>query len=154
MSASNTVPRVNNTGSTRGRPFAKGNQGRPRGSRNKTRLALESLLEGEAERLTRKAVELALGGDITALKLCLDRLLPPRRDRPVLFALPPLNTPTDAVRATAALLQGAATGELTPTEAEALSRLVAGYTRAVEVHEIENRLAALEQAHDNARGRR
>jgi len=124
------------------------------GSRHRTTLALDALLEGEAERLTRKAVELALQGDITALKLCLDRLLPPRRDRPVPFRLPPLDTPADAVKATVALVHGVAAGELTPAEAGALSRLVEGFTQAVEVHEIESRLAALERAQDTSRGRR
>jgi hypothetical protein len=70
-----------NAGRTRGRPFENGNPGRPRGSRNKATVAAESLLEGEAERLTRKAVERALEGDVAALKLCMDRLLPPRRER-------------------------------------------------------------------------
>src|SRR3954454_19391456 len=104
-------------GEQRGRSFQRGQSGNPHGrsvgSRHRTTLALDALLEGEAERLTRKAVELALQGDITALKLCLDRLLPPRRDRPVLFALPPLDTPADAMKAMAALLQGVAIGEFT-----------------------------------------
>jgi hypothetical protein len=51
---------------TRGRPFAPGNPGRPKGSRNKATLAAEALLDGEAEALTRKAIELALAGDVTA----------------------------------------------------------------------------------------
>ncbi len=69
----------------RGRPFEKGQSGnlagRPRGSRNRATQAMQQLLDGEARALTRKAVELALGGDTTALRMCLDRLLAPRRDR-------------------------------------------------------------------------
>ncbi|WP_346658170.1 DUF5681 domain-containing protein [Bradyrhizobium sp. 138] len=62
-------------------PGQSGNpRGRPRGSRNRTTLAVEALLEGEAEALTRKAIELATGGDIQALRICLDRLCPPRRE--------------------------------------------------------------------------
>jgi|SRR6476469_5365777 len=63
-----------NAAKTRGRPFGQGNPGRPKGSRNKSTLAAEALLEGEAEVLTRRAVERALQGDIQALRLCLDRL--------------------------------------------------------------------------------
>jgi hypothetical protein len=48
-------------------------------------MAAEALLDGEAEALTRKAVELALAGDTVALRLCLERLLPPRRSRRVTF---------------------------------------------------------------------
>ena len=46
----------------RGRPFAKGTSGNPRGrppgSKNKTTLAVEALLEGEAQAITRKAPSL------------------------------------------------------------------------------------------------
>ena len=69
----------------RGRPFARGKSGnltgRPRGARNHTTIAAEMLLEGEAENLTRKSVELALNGDIHALLLRLDRIIPPRREQ-------------------------------------------------------------------------
>ena len=76
----------------RGRPFPKGQSGnpagRPAGARNRRTLAAVRLLDGEAEALTRKAVELALAGDAMALKLCLERILPPARERAVRFALP------------------------------------------------------------------
>ena len=42
---------------------------------------VEELLDGEAEALTRKAIDKALEGDMAALRMCLDRLLPPRRNR-------------------------------------------------------------------------
>ena len=63
-----------NAGDTRGRPFQAGNPGRPKGARNKASLAAEALLDGEAETLARKAVEMALAGDTTAMRLL-------RRDR-------------------------------------------------------------------------
>ena len=80
----------------RGRPFEKGRSGYPggrrAGSRNKKTLAAMALLEGEAEGLTRKAVELAMRGDPAALRLCLERILPPCRERAVKFALPPIES--------------------------------------------------------------
>ena len=48
--------------------------GKPKGARNKTTLAVEALLDGEAEALTRKAIERALEGDSVALRLCLERI--------------------------------------------------------------------------------
>ncbi len=70
-------------------PGQSGNpSGRPRGSLNRTTLAAQTLLDGEAEKLTRKAVEMALAGDPAALRICIDRVLPPRRDRPVSIYLP------------------------------------------------------------------
>jgi hypothetical protein len=94
--------------------------------------------------LTRRAVELALEGDTTALRLCLERIAPPQKDRPVTFALPRLETPADAVKASAALLTAVASGDLTPSEAEALSKLVERFVRAVEAHHILERLESLE----------
>jgi hypothetical protein len=128
----------------RGRPFAAGNPGRRPGSCNKATLAAEALLAGEAEALTRKAVELALSGETTALRLCLERIAPPRKDRPVTFALPPLGTARDAVTASAALLQAVAEGDLTPLEAGELSKLVANHIEALKTTELEERLTALE----------
>ena len=133
-----------NAGSTRGRPFQAGNIGRPKGARNKATLAVEALLDGEAEALTRKAVEMALSGDTTALRLCLDRIAPPRKDRPVPFTLPPLTSAKDAVTASAALLTAVASGDLTPMEAGELSKLVANYVEALKTCDIEERLALVE----------
>ena len=53
----------NNASETRGRPFPKGNSGRPKGARNKATLASEALLDGEAGALIRKAVDMALAAD-------------------------------------------------------------------------------------------
>jgi hypothetical protein len=74
----------------RARPFPKGQSGNPagwpRGSSNRATRAVEILLGGEATPLTRKAVELALGGSEGALRLCLDRIIAPRRERPIQLA--------------------------------------------------------------------
>jgi Family of unknown function (DUF5681) len=128
--------------------FAPGQSGNPagklKGTRHRVTLAVEALLEGEADKLTRKAVELALAGDTTALRLCLERIAPPRKDRAVAFALPDLAKTEDAVRAMAALVGAVAAGELTPSEASELGRLVEGFTRAVDTHELQQRLTRLE----------
>src|SRR5712691_6281944 len=83
-------------GRVRGRPFEKGRSGNPAGRRvgcrNKTTIAAASLLKGEAEALTRKAVELALVGDPTALRLCIERVLRQCRERTIKFVLPPIES--------------------------------------------------------------
>jgi hypothetical protein len=134
----------NNAENTRGRPFSLGNSGRPKGARNKATLAIEALLDGEAELITRKAVDLALEGDTTALRLCLDRIMPARKDRPVAFALPALTSARDAVVASAALLEAVANGDLTPMEAGELSKLVTNYVEALKTADFEERLASIE----------
>ena len=107
---------------------------------------MEALFEGEAEAIGRKAIEKAKEGDTTAMRLCLERIIPPRKDRPVAFEMPKLETAADAVKATGAIAQAVADGDLTPSEAGELSRLVESFTRAVETHELEARLAKLEEA--------
>ncbi len=132
-----------------GRPFKKGKSGnpagRPQGSRNKATLAIDELLDGEADKLTRKAVELAMEGDTTALRLCLERLCPPRKDRPVSFDLPTMETPVDAVAAMAALLAAVAQGEVTPGEAQTIAAVIEAQRRVIECEDHERRLRALEQ---------
>jgi hypothetical protein len=93
-------------------------------------LAVEAILDGEAEALTRKAVELAKSGDTTALRRCLERLAPPRKDRPVNLALPPLERTEDAKAGTAALLRAVAAGDVTPSEGEAVAKLIETHCRA------------------------
>ncbi len=119
-------------------------KGRPKGALNKATLAVQSLLDGEAEGLTRKAVELALQGDITALRLCLDRIAPPKRESHVSVELPPIKSAADLPAAVAALLAAVAGGQITPGEGERLARLVGEAGRALELADIETRLAALE----------
>lgn len=133
-----------NAAKTRGKPFAPGNPGRPPGARHKVSLAVEALLEGEAEGLTRKAVEMGLAGDMAALRLCLDRIAPARRDRLVVVDLPALATAEDGPAALAAIAAAAACGEITPGEAQALASVVVEHRRGVEAVDIERRLAALE----------
>ena len=132
----------------RGRAFGPGQsgnpRGRPQGARNKITLMLDALLDGEAEEIGRKAVELAKAGDSRALKACFDRLLPARRDRFVPFELPPIASASDLPAASAALLFGVASGEITPSEAAGLAKLLDTHARALAVDDMERRLAQLE----------
>jgi hypothetical protein len=131
------------------KPGQSGNPaGKPKGARNKATLAMEALLDGEAEEITRTAISMAKAGDPTAMRLVLDRLISPRRDRPVNFALPKLVTAADAVKATSAILEAVAAGELTPSEAGELSKLVDSFRAALTTAELEERLAKLEAAND------
>jgi len=124
--------------------FGPGNSGKPKGTRHKATQAALALLDGEAEALTRQAVTMALGGDATALRLCLERIAPPRRDAPVTFDLPRMETARDAAKAAGAVLGAVAHGDLTPTEGAHIMALVETYRRTLETTELEARLAALE----------
>ena len=139
---------IGNNGGTTGRTgsgrFAPGNPGRPQGARHKATMAALALLDGEAESLTRQAVTMALAGDATALRLCLERIAPPRKDVPVAFALPAMTTAKDAATAAAAVLGAVASGALTPTEGAHIMGLIEAYRRTLETTELEGRVTALE----------
>jgi hypothetical protein len=134
----------------RGRPFEPGQSGnpsgRPKGARNKTTLAVEALLDNEAEALTRKVIELALAGNMAAIRLCFERLLPPRRDRGVVFDLPKIESAADAVAASGAVLESCAAGTLSPGEAADVMELIKTHLRAIDLRQIETGMAALERS--------
>ena len=127
------------------KPGQSGNpKGKKPGTRHQATRLAETLLDGEAKAITRKAVELALQGDQTALRLCMERLLPPRKGRPVNFALPPIATMKDVAKAHDALLAAVAAGDLTPDEAAALLPILNSKLKTIEAGEIAERLTHLE----------
>ena len=134
------------TGQVRGRPFPKGRSGNPGGrrfgSRNKATMAALELLADEAEALTRKAVEAALAGDPTAMRLCLERILP--RDRAVEFALPPIKSAADVARAMGAVTATLAHGLITPAEGQAIANVVTTFVQTIETSDFDRRLQMLE----------
>src|SRR3978361_2395275 len=101
-----------------GGKFQPGQSGNPtgkaKGTRNRTTQAVEAILDGEAEGLARKAIEMALDGDGPALRLCLDRLCPPRKDRVVQFDMPVIEKIADVPIATPKLMQAGAAGAPPP----------------------------------------
>ncbi len=122
--------------------FATGNPGRPKGARHKATLAAMALLDGEVEAITRKCIEQALGGDTTALRLCLERILPARKDMPLAGGLDiggDLATDIDAI------IRAVAGGVITPSEADSLSKILEAKRKIKELSEIEERLHALEE---------
>ena len=121
--------------------------GRPRGSRNKASLRMQEMLEQRAEELVNKLVAMAIAGNIGALRLCLDRLVPARRNEPLFCELPPLAEAADAaVAATAAIVSAAAAGDVTADEAAKLAKVISLYIDSLEAHQFEDRLAKLEGA--------
>jgi hypothetical protein len=126
--------------------FSKRNPGRPKGSRHKYVLAIQNMLDGEAEALGRKAIELALAGDTVALRLCFERILPPRKDVPVQFDLPAISDAREAATAAQAVLKAVSDGRLAPNEATLVMALVERFGRVLELSEYEDRIKALERA--------
>ena len=134
--------------------FAKGNPpgpGRPPGSRNKSALWFDALADEGTEDLIRVVAEKAGKGNMRAASIVLARTWPRRRGRPVTLDLPAVDTAGGLVQAQAAVIAAMARGELTPDEAAAVASVLETQRRALETHDHERRLAALEAQADETR---
>lgn len=133
----------------RGKPFAPGQSGnpagKPKGTLNRTTLLTRNILQAEAEDVARVVLEAAKGGDLTAAKLVLDKLVPQAKEAPVSepVELPEL-TPEGLPKAVAQVVQGVAAGRLLPGEGQALIGMLEGLRKSLEFCELEKRIAALE----------
>jgi hypothetical protein len=77
-------------------------------------------------------------------RLCLERIIPPRRERPINFELPSIQAPADALKATAALIAAVGSGDVTPSEAAELAKLIEGLVKSLEATELADRITKLE----------
>ena len=119
--------------------------GRPTGSRNRATLMAEQYLEGEAEQLTRKVVDMAKGGNILALRLCLERVIPIRRERSIELELPPAHNALDLAANLQRILAAVGEGRITPGEAQALTEVVSSQAHLFETADMERRMQELEE---------
>jgi hypothetical protein len=127
---------------TRGRPFANGNPGRKRGSKNRTTIVATALVDGEVEELVRKAVDLAKAGDVVMLKFLLGRVLP--RERAIKLDLPRMDFADDAVEALGSIMRAVSEGLISPSEGAALATLTNSYARAIDMADLVKRMDLLE----------
>jgi hypothetical protein len=127
-----------------GNPF-----GRPRGIRNKATLLAESLFEDEIEGICRKAIEEAKQGNIQAIKLVLDRILPPKKEASIFIDLPVMKAGADILEAIHRVTIAVCQGEITPSEGEILMRIIDTQAKAIELNEFEQRLKNLEERQRN-----
>ena len=119
--------------------------GRTKGTKDRAGIAMTGPLTHAASKLARKAVEMALAGDTTALRLCLDRIYPVPKGRTVKFTLGETITPQNLPAAYATIIQRTAAGEITPTEAADIMKALDAFKNAVVAAELEARVADLEK---------
>lgn len=129
--------------------FQKGRSGNPhgkaKGTRNRATLAAEQLLQSDLDNICRRLIEEALTGNMQAIKLVLDRVLPPKKDRVIDVRLPKLQTADDAMNAMSIIFDAVGSGNITPSEGEAMSRVIDAFVKTIQEHEIEKRVSLLEQ---------
>jgi hypothetical protein len=106
---------------------------------NSQRPWLGALLEDDRDDIVRAVIAAAKGGDSTAMRLCIERIIPVRKGRPVMFDLPAIATAADVTS-----VLGTVQGELTPDEAGAVAGVIEAKRRAIETVEFELRLQKLE----------
>ena len=136
--------------SVRGRPFQAGNKfgrGRPRGSRNKASLAAQALLDGHSEALIKKCMHMAFSGDTTALRLCIERVLPTCKELPVSVAPLRGRTAGELAQTFEGLLKQVSSGQLTLAAAQTIANMLEMRRRTLETESHEARLEALEAKH-------
>ena len=119
--------------------------GRPKGARNKATVAAYTLLQGEIEAITRAAIEAAKAGDMVAIRLCLDKVLPAMKGAPMpALDMPELKTASDIPAYFEAINELLATGDLTEGELSALLNVVEKFRQTIDFAELEQRIEALE----------
>ncbi len=96
--------------------------GKPKGARHKTTLLAERLMQDDAERIVNAVITAACNGEMTAAKIILDRICPPRRSPP--FHLPAIERDEDSLAAKQAVMAAVAGGDLTPSDAVDVFRLI------------------------------
>ena len=122
--------------------------GRPKGAKNKAAVISQALIDGKAEALVKKVVQLALEGDAACLKICLQRLLPLKKEAPIEIDLPEVQALADIPKMLQAVIAQMREGEITPSEAEVLIELTDSARKTMEITELEQRISALEQMAD------
>lgn len=130
---------------TRGKPFGPGNPGKPKGARHRTTILAERLMQDDAKDVVQAVLDAAKKGDMQAARIVLDRIAPARRDSPIRFAMPAIESAGEASKVMSALLAAVAAGEITPSEAEQVAKIVSAFVSTLEASEFEARLRALEE---------
>ena len=105
---------------------------------------VEQLVDGEAEKIARKLIELATDGNVRCLEIALDRIARKRSGRPIDFQLPEIKNLHDVVSAMAAVTSGVNDGSLTAEEGSHLARVLDAYANAVTTFDLVARVEALE----------
>lgn len=138
-------------GSRKGKfqPGKSGNpKGRTPGTRNKSTMAAFETLRANAGALTQKVIDLAMTGDVSCLKMAIDKLLPACRDAPLQISLPKIVTVADLPQFTSAIIDAVTLGQLQPSEAEKLCKIVQAHKDAIQIGDFEQRLCDLESQAD------
>ena len=108
-----------------------------------------AMLEPYAEDLIQQVVDLAKGGDMAALKLCLDRLCAPLRATDRLIIIDGMENCKELSEKGDLILEYVATGDITPAEASSLMGAISSQAKIIEADELERRVSELENRNES-----
>ena len=143
-----------NTGRDQRGRFRVGNPGGPGGPRRRTselrRAAEEAITPEHVAAMVRKATRMGLEGDLAAMRLVFERTCgrateAPVEAEPLGVSLPRLRTAEDCNTAIQLLIDGICKGTVDRDVAKLLIDAVQTRLKAIEVNELEERLAQLEE---------
>lgn len=103
----------------------------------------DQLFLEDLQGICKSIIAQAQSGNMQAAKIIFDRLIPPRKDRPISITLPEIQTAEDILKAVAAITQAIANGEISPSEGEAIARILDIHAKAIELHDFEKTLNEL-----------
>ena len=120
--------------------------GRPKGAISR-RTQLSKLLEPHAEELVNKAVELAKNGDVNALRLILERLIPKPREESIELNITQnaLNSPQALLELSTKALAAATSGELTLEQSQKLFDLITSQSELIVLANFDSRVKEMEK---------
>jgi len=128
--------------------FKKGQSGNPKGKRPGTRhkatQAALKLLGGDLAAITQECIRQAKEGNLMAVKLVLDKLIPSAKELPLSLSLPKVEGAADLPAALSAVMSAVAQGDITPGEGQALTAMLEAYRKGLEFTDLEARLTVLE----------
>lgn len=120
-------------------------RGKPKGARHKASMMAEMLFENEIAAICHQVIDQAKEGNMQAARIILDRLLPPKKDRPINFKLPMISNAADALEAGKLICHAVGNGEITPLEGESLSKIVEIQAKNIDLFNFGIRLEAIEK---------
>lgn len=101
-------------------------------------------LQGSAEEIVARVITAAQNGDMQAARIVLDKVLPAKKDAPVIIDLPPISSASDAAAAISAVITGVSNGSISLSAADTISKLIKNYIDIIEVANLEARIISLE----------
>jgi len=130
---------------TQFKPGKSGNPaGRPKGIKDR-RVALREKLLPHADQLIEMVTTFAKSGDMAAMKIIMDRLIPPLKEEPIHVTIPKIESAADCTQAQAAVVNAVAAGDMLPSEGQAISNLIEAQRRTFETTELAQQMRDLHE---------